>query len=376
MIRHYVGNFVRSKYSNLLVIPLVIIELVILYQLFLSKNEWIPEKPLSDFEKQVWTFYSASFDNPATSKTWGDWALKKNPYGQVYYEPPYEIPSQIFPQMGLYSSHNKFLIKKHMRMLARHGVDGVIVNWIPPQVDKKFIDESVKIIFKQAKKIGVSVALQILSYQGRDSKSLNRDINYIRSAYAYDEIYLKFDGKPLIFIEDSSDVDDLQFVIADQSRDLFFLSTIKDHSQLSLILEDGFQGIYTYPGPETSEWSAQQSNWKLLNDNCVSRGLLFIPTVVPGFNNKRNAYNNHFQSRMDGEYYKQAFRQASNSGASLILIDSFNDWPKGTNIEPIVPREDYPPTYDNWASKGGPEYYMNLTKSLISEFKANRFFYR
>ena len=376
MIRHYIGNFVRSKYSNFLVIPLVAVELVILYQLFLAKNQWIPEKPLSNFEKQVWAFYTASFDNPSTSKTWGDWAIKKNAFGQDTYQPPFDIPTQIFPQMGLYSSHNKFLIKTHMRMLARHGVDGVIVNWVPPSVDKKFIDESVKIIFKQARKIGVSIALQILKYPNRDHKTLNNDINYIRSNYAYEDIYLKFDGKPLIFIEDSSDVEDIQYVIPDQSRDLFFLSSIKDHQQLSLILEDGFQGIYTFPGPESSEWSAQQSNWKSLNDNCVSRGLLFIPTVVPGYNNKRNSYNNYFQSRMNGEYYKQAFRQASNSGASLILIDSFNNWPEGTNIEPIVVKEDFPATDETWSTSGEPDFYMNLTKTLVSEFKANRFFFK
>ena len=378
VIRHLIGNFVRSPYSNLLIIPLVGIELAILYQLFLAKNQWVPEKPLSNFEKQVWTFYTASFDNPATSKTWGDWAVKKHPYTDSYYQPPFEIPSSVFPQFGLYSSHNKFLIKKHMRMLARHGIDGVIVDWVPPQVDKKFVDESVKIIFKQAKKIGLSVALQIMNYPNRDCKSLNKDINYIRSNYAYNEIYLKFDGRPMIFIDDAGDMEDIQSVIPDQSRDMFFMAMIRDHNQMSLSLEDGFHGIYTFPGPETSEWSAQQSNWKSLNDNCVSRGLLFIPVVIPGYNNKRQGsyINTYIQSRMGGEYYKQAFRQASSSGASLIIIDSFNNWPKGTNIEPIVEKEDYKPTDDSWSATGGPEYYMNLTKTLISEFKASRFLFR
>ena len=371
-VRHIIGNFVRSKYSNILILPMVLIEVVILYHLFMSSDVWVPEKPLSNFEKQVWTFYTASYDNPATDKTWGHWSIRKNSFGDAVNKPPFEIPSYNFPQMGLYSSHNKFVIKKHMRMLARHGIDGVIVNWIPPQQDKKFVDESVKIIFKQAKKIGVSVALQIMNYNDRDNETLNRDINYIRSNYAYNEIYLKFDGKPIIFIDDPHDCDGMQVVIPKQERDIFFLGRVNEKNHINLALEDGFRGVYTVGSPEPGDWKPVQQDWAKLHEDCVSRGLLFIPTVYPGYTRKLSAFNSYTQGRENGDFYKRTFTSAANCGSSLIIINSFNDWNEGTNIEPIVAKPDFMPNSVTWSDNGDPEFYMDLTKELIADFKKKK----
>lgn len=359
MVRRVIGNFLRSKYSYGLFVPVAIIEIAMFYRLLMARDVFVLEPPMSHFEKQVWVIYKAGFANPATDGqaiNYGDWNLDYGGYTSSKLKLPFEISSKVFPQMGLYSSHDKVLIKTHMRMIARHGIDGIIIPWVPKHIDNGFIDSSVKIILKQAKKIGISVAVQVISYNGRDRHSINKDINYIASNYGGDEIYLKFDGKPVIFFEDPNDIDDIQNVIYYRKNELFMVTSLTSFSQVGYALENGFCGI------NTQGVYSNYTSWDLMHKDAVERGLLFIPMVSPGFE-----YFGTSISRKSGKYYKELFTQAINSGARIILINSFNDWAHGTQIENIVERDDYMPNENTWG--GPPNYYLELTKSLIKDFK-------
>lgn len=352
-----------------MIVPMVILEIAILYKLFMTKDRFILEPPISHFEKQVWIVYKASYSNNATDGNYNGWRDLKEGRSNIYVNPPFEIASRVFPQLGLYSSHDKVLIKTHMRMIARHGIDGIIIPWVPTHIDNGFVDKSVKIILKQAKKIGISVAIRIEKYQGADNEALQRDVEYIRSNYAYDPIYLKFDRKPIIFFNVMNDIHSLQEYLISMRNKLFFITSLEKNPQIGYALESGFNGYNTYGPSENSTWLARPIIWKKLYEDAVQRGMLFIPTICPGYDLFYQTYTQWFQRfRKSGEYYRKSFEAATNSDARIVLIESFNDFTAGSAIEPIVERPDYPTDENSW---GGPSnFYMDLTKTLIQSFKA------
>lgn len=93
--------------------------------------------------------------------------------------------------------------------------------------------------------------------------------------------------------------------------------------------------------------------------------LIFIPTVGPGFNEKKKepptgGWRRH---RSNGQYFGVAWRTAMSVGAQFVSIASYNDWPSGTQIEESIPYagyKDYQPT--------GPRKYLDLTRHWVQEY--------
>lgn len=372
MFRFNFGKFLRSKYSYGLVFPVVITELLLLYKIFMARDQFVLEPPMSHFEKQVWVTYRAGFANYITDKRWGDWNESSRIELQNQKYPPFSTLNNLMPQLGLYSSHDKVVVKTHMRMIARHGIDGIIVPWVPRSVDGGFIDDSIQIILKQANKIGISVSIQILSYSNRNKQTLTNDIEYIKNKYAYHPIYLKFDGRPVIFFVDPNEIPDIQALLHDRNQEMFFVSSVTLHSTIGMLLENGFNG-YTTANPNFQYyWSNTSVGWDKMHKDAVERGLLFIPTILPLYSNNYFDYMRdvNVNSRNNGEYYKNIFQTATDSNARIIIIESFNNWVDGTQIENAVDCDGHKLTFDNWGTE--PDQYMKLTQKLIKDFKAKR----
>ena len=73
---------------------------------------------------------------------------------------------------------------------------------------------------------------------------------------------------------------------------------------------------------------ATPSKWGEHRRWASSHGLLFIPSVAPGYDDlKRKPWNKRARrERREGEYYKRMWRAAIEAGADAISITSFNDW--------------------------------------------------
>jgi len=60
-----------------------------------------------------------------------------------------------------------------------------------------------------------------------------------------------------------------------------------------------------------------------------------VATVMPGYNDLRTGRGNAFVvDREGGAYYERSWQAAIGSAPDWIVINSFNEWPEGTYIEP------------------------------------------
>ena len=82
----------------------------------------------------------------------------------------------------------------------------------------------------------------------------------------------------------------------------------------------------------------------------------WVATVMPGYNDLRIRPGSGFvQDREGGGYYARAWQAAIDSQPNWIVINSFNEWPEGTYIEP---------------SAAYGDQFIGLTAQWSAQFKA------
>lgn len=142
-----------------------------------------------------------------------------------------------------------------------------------------------------------------------------------------------------------------------------FLFSSKAH--VHHIRQAGIDGFYTRLVSNGATYTSTWKNWDTLKKLSVKYKLQFVPTVGPGYNEKRKepkmgGYRRH---RSNGQYYDVAWRTAIAVDVQFISIGSYNDWATGTQIEEAVQRagfKDYEPA--------GPRKYLESTQKWIREY--------
>jgi uncharacterized protein YraI len=81
---------------------------------------------------------------------------------------------------------------------------------------------------------------------------------------------------------------------------------------------------------------------------------LWVATVMPGYDDTRIRSGGFAHDRAGGAYYAESWQSAIDSGPAWIIINSFNEWVEGSQIEPSV-------AFGN--------QYLDLTAAWSSAFK-------
>jgi glycoprotein endo-alpha-1,2-mannosidase len=136
------------------------------------------------------------------------------------------------------------------------------------------------------------------------------------------------------------------------------------------IVSGGFDGFYTYFAANDFSYGSSWKNWKSLSAFARKNGLLFVPSVGPGYIDTRvRPWNSKTtRERKSGKYYKVAWTTALQTNPPLISITSFNEWHEGTQIEPAISKMNKGYKYNDY-SPGEPDFYLNLTRQFVSQYK-------
>lgn len=331
---------------------------------------------------------------------WNSNISEKYPTG--FHDPPLDIGSSFYPFLGPYSSRDPAVIEQHMKWMSSAGIDVVIVSWFPPKISDEQghpWDDLIPILLDVVAKYRMKLSFHMEPYRHRSGESLRADIEYIIDNYGNHSALYKMkrpksrkmtkneknnhngdEYLPLLYFYDSYLVpfDEWKkltepsgkFSVRNSKYDVLFIGLLVKSEDRHSLLAAGFDGIYTYFTAEGFSYGSTPSSWPSLGAFCRKNGLVFIPSVGPGYDDSRvrpwNAAN--FRDRMNGKYYADMFEMAHIAKANIIAITSFNEWHEGTQIEPAIPFTDNNTGFVYNTYVQGPEQYLHQTLDLIKKY--------
>ncbi|HJS98815.1 MAG TPA: endo-1,3-alpha-glucanase family glycosylhydrolase [Terriglobales bacterium] len=256
-----------------------------------------------------------------------------------------------------YSSNDPVALQKQITEAKNLGIVGFVVNWYGP--GKKFEDGNYALLQNLAAKNDFKTAIQYDEAVDSPGSTTDAVVNDLR--YAYDryigpqagpsrEAYLRYDGRPLIFIFPKNSGTDWQQVRQaveswpDPDRPLLITQAYGGR------YADAFDGFYAWVGPGTQGWATDGSHWggRYL-DNFYQTMIAKYPEKIavgaawPGFDDSRAPWsqNRHISPRC-GKTFEDTlrmFRAYYNDSRPLpfLMIDTWNDYEEGTAIEKGLP---------------------------------------
>ena len=118
-------------------------------------------------------------------------------------------------------------------------------------------------------------------------------------------------------------------------------------------------------------WGATPHNWKTADSFAAAHGLLFAPSVGPGYVDTRvRPWNvQATKARTGNGYYDNEWKSAIAANARWIGITSFNEWHEGTQIEPASQgKRDGVQGFSYEEYKDGPDMYLDATRKWVQKF--------
>lgn len=300
-----------------------------------------------------------------------------------------DVGSTHFPSLGLYSSLDRTVVRSHMAKMRDAGIGVVVVSWYPPgtvdegqpEEERLDFDGMVPSLLDDAASYGLSLALHLEPYAGRDASNALDRIDEACRTHGRHPAYHRIRGRPVFYVYDSYHIDAGEWERAIRRKKepshLYMLWVERQHEAY---LDAGFDGAYTYFASDGMVWGSTSHNWARMSKACRARGKGFSASVGPGYDDLSvrpwNAAAT--KDREGGRYYERMLRRAMDSGADEISITSWNEWHEGTQIEPAaggirteglrskVGTSDgggHFPSYED-----GPDMYVALTRRILQDW--------
>ena len=282
-------------------------------------------------------FYYGWYGNPETDGSWRAWnhrILLRDGHGSTY-TPPKDIGANFYPADGLYSSNNREDVARQVRQMKQAGCTVIAATWWG--VDH-FTDGSLGVLFDEAAKQRLQVCFHIEPFSGRNAATLREALVYLLDTYGgHPALYrcAAAGDRPLIYLYDSylSPASDWATIfqpdgantIRGTDYDVAAIALWVKRNEEAFMLEGGFDGFYTYFATDRFTYGSTPVNWPRLAQWAKEHGLLFIPSVGPGYIDTRiRPWNDrNTRDRENGAYYDHKFEAALALDVPIISITSF-----------------------------------------------------
>jgi hypothetical protein len=293
----------------------------------------------ADGERLVLAFYYAWYDQ----KTWTS--------GKVP-----DVP------LAPYASANREAMARQIDQAKGAGIDAFVLNWWGKgnQTEK-----NLKALLDVAAQKGfrVAVVFDINSPFMGGTGSYADNLSHLHTVHASHPAYLRYGGRPVIFfynvsrlpvatwknLRDQVDPGRNAIWIA-EGTDLKYQAVFDGHHLYSITWPNRIS-----PANTLSKWGDQVRRYN--REHSTSK--LWIATVMPGYDDRKARPGSGFaRSRDGGDYYRQCWQAAIDSKPHWVIINSFNEWPEGTYIEP---------------SQAYGNLYLDLTRDWAARFRGAGF---
>jgi Ni/Co efflux regulator RcnB len=258
-----------------------------------------------------------------------------------------------------YASRDRATIERHVSQAQAAGIDAFVQSYWGPgnQTEDNF---KTLLDVAQARGFRAAIDFEVTAppYNGSRAAVVS-GLRHAITTHTSHPAYLRWDGKPVIFFwrQQQYSVNDWAAIRneVDPSRSTIWIAEGTDTSFLAQ-----FDGHHLYSvawAPDPAPQLVKVGNWV--------RGVegrwgnkIWVATVMPGYDDTRLGRPNGFRrDRANGAYFRETFRGARESQADWVIVNSFNEWPEGTYIEP------------------GERYgdaYLTLTAELVAGWKSGQ----
>ncbi len=290
-------------------------------------------------ERLVLAFYYAWYDQ-------GTWNSGKVP----------DVP------LTPYASANPEAMARQIDQAKAAGIDAFVLNWWGKgNQTEKNLKPLLDIAAQKGFRVAVDLDVNSPFMAGVDSYADN--LRHLHAVHAAHPAYLRYQGRPVVFfynvsrlrvptwqkLRDQADPGRKALWIA-EGTDLKYQSVFDGHHLYSITWPSRIPPSQTLPqwGNRVLEYNREHGTSKL-----------WVATVMPGYDDRKARPGSGFaRSRDSGEYYRQCWQAAIDSKPRWVIINSFNEWPEGSYIEP---------------SQAHDGLYLDLTREWAARFKSADF---
>ncbi|MFJ6571812.1 ThuA domain-containing protein [Streptomyces sp. NPDC091292] len=316
----------------------------------------------------VHLFYYPWYGTPQTAGSWRHWQ-------QGGHTPPTDIGADLYPALGPYDSGDYAgAVAQHMRWIRQSGAGVLVYSWWG---QGSYEDGLAQGVLDAAAREGVKVAWHIEPYGGRTAASVAADIASLDRRFGDHPAYYRsaeHGGKGAFYVFESLRITDWSALDA-VTGDNIVLAQTTDTSKIA-----HFSGMYTYDGIA----GATAPGWKQAGDYARANGLIWAPSVAPGYLDDRAVPGNTTPTlgRAAGATYDKewsnALDPAIGGSPTWVSVTSFNEWHEGSSIEPA---DATPPaghgyqTYDGAYGRTGANAetaYLDRTAYWAARFEQAR----
>ncbi len=258
------------------------------------------------------------------------------------------------PAAGPYDSTDEAVIRRQLHQMHDAGVDAVACYWPGPGT---FEDRALHKLLPLAKAEGLPVCLSLDDVKAENALDFRNKLSGWLKELCADPNYLRVEGKPVLFMGYSlqekftlQEWADL-FESLDKSVPPGVFSVIPGFTQLDSML---FSATNTNAH---LSWEIGAPSTAIARGarDMMAHGMAAVAEVSPGFDVRHLDKDSSPIDRADGAYYRALWDAAVELRPDWVLIDSFNQWETGTEIEP---------------SREYGDTYLKLTAEYAARFKA------
>jgi len=328
VLRHGVEGIALISRWGLLLLTVVVI-------FTLLPGLGFPHQAEAEPERLVLAFYYAWFDKHT-------WNSGKTP----------DLP------VTLYNSDKQATMARHIDQAQGAGIDAFVLNWWGKgNRTEKNLKALLDIAAQKGFRVAVDFDLNSPVMGGFESYADN--LCHLHTVHAAHPAYLRYQGRPVVFFYNVSRLPVATWrnlrQRCDPGGNAIWIAEGVDQKYLSVFDGHHLYSI-TWPNriPPSNTLSAWGSRVRKYNQQ-HGTAKIWVATVMPGYDDRRARPGSSFaRSREGGNYYRACWRAAIASKPQWVIINSFNEWPEGSYIEP---------------SQAYGSLYLDLTREWAAQFK-------